>query len=603
MAVAQRTWYDYGATWPDTMSRIDALVWMIRQGGFFVKEGVKCGIPLFDCYLKLDEQLWPNYDRHDWYRLNLKTILENRITAIQGPKDCGKTNIMARYALLDYFCFPKETLILMSSTDLRGLELRVYGEVKDLFNQAKEVWPECPGNVVDSLHGIFTDSVENDDGKARDIRRGLICIPVLDSQGQWKGLSKFAGVKQKRRRVLSDEVQFYPQPYLTALSNLDKGDFKGVFAGNPIGEGDPLDKLAEPEDGWDSLPDIEVTTSWKNKFGGVTVQLVGSDSPAIRFPGQFLYMINQQDIDRIVSRWGKESAEYWNQAAGIRRPGVSLRRIVTMDMIKQFEADGPVYWKDGQTTKIYAVDAGYGGDRCVGGSAEFGLDINGRQVLHLSTPRLIPIRLYPKSVPVEERLLPEDQIAEFVKADCEAQGIPASNVFHDSTGRGSLGTSFARLWRSDCNPVEFGGSPTPRPVRADEMIYDEKLRKKRLKRCDEHYSKRVSELHFSVRYTIEGRQMRGLPLNVANELCSREWTRVRKDLIEVETKEETKERLGRSPDLGDWCAIIVEGARRLGFQISRMEGPEAEEEKDERWKEELRQRSTKFRKSFSLSTA
>jgi hypothetical protein len=589
-------WDLFEKWWPDDWSLIDAHVWWIQQGEDYLKAQ---GRTLFYHYRELQSLLWVNYQHHEWSDLMLKTILENRITAVLGPKDAGKTHVMARFALTDYFCFPRDTLILMSSTDIRGLELRVFGEVKLLYETAKEVWPEAPGNPVDSLHAIFTDAID-EDSEIRDTRRGLICIPVLDFSGQWKGLSKWVGIKQKRRRVLADETQFYAAPYLSSLANLDKGDFKGVFVGNPIGEGDPLDKIAEPVDGWDSLPEISTTTVWTNRMGGTTINFTGTDSPAIKHPGQFKYLINQADIDRIIGYWGRESAEYWNQAAGVRRPGISLRRVVTRDMATQFGAQQDVIWKDSNTTKVYAVDAGYGGDRCVGGEAEFGTDINGQQVLCLSKPRIIPVRVYPKTVPIEQRTLPEDQIAEYVKADCEKLGIPAANVAHDSTGRGSLGTSFARLWRHDCNPVEFGGAPTPRPVSSDLFIYDEKLKQKRLKRCDEHYSKRVSEYHFSVRYVIEGRQMRGLTNEVLDELCGREWKRVKGDKIEVEAKDETKERIGRSPDLGDWCAIVVEMARRLGFQIARFEPPESKFE-DSAWKHDLRLRAKRFKASYSLT--
>ncbi len=589
------TWDAYGKAWESDWSMIDVHVWCIQQGEEYLKAQ---GRSLFYHYRELQSLLWVDYQHHEWSDLMLKTILENRITAVIGPKDAGKTHVMARYALTDYFCFPRETLILMSSTDIRGLELRVFGECKLLYETAKEVWPEAPGNPVDSLHAIFTDAID-EDSEIRDTRRGLICIPVLDSSGQWKGLSKWVGIKQKRRRVLADETQFYAAPYLSSLANLDKGDFKGVFVGNPIGEGDPLDKIAEPADGWDSLPEITTTTVWSNRMGGTTINFVGTDSPAIKHPGKFKYLINQADIDRIVGYWGKESSEFYNQAHGTRRPGISLRRVVTRDMATQFGAQEQVIWKDSNTTKVYAVDAGYGGDRCVGGEAEFGTDINGNQVLSLSKPRIIPVRVYPKTTPIEQRILPEDQIAEYVKADCEKLGIPAANVAHDSTGRGSLGTSFARLWRHDCNPVEFGGSATPRPVSSDLFIYDEKLRQKRLKRCDEHYSKRVSEYHFSVRYVIEGRQMRGLTNEVLDELCAREWKRVKGDKIEVEAKDETKERIGRSPDLGDWCAIVVEMARRLGFQIARFEPPESRES-DNTWKFELALRAKKFRESYAL---
>lgn len=54
----------------------------------------------------------------------------------------------------------------------------------------------------------------------------------------------------------------------------------------------------------------------------------------------------------------------------------------------------------------------------------------------------------------------------------------------------------------------------------------------------------------------------------------REWTKEKGDRYELETKEETKKRMGMSPDLADWAAIIMEGARRLGFMIENL--PESE---------------------------
>lgn len=596
MGRGSKTWEAYGQEWDSDLTPIDIEIFMIRKGADWLREQ---GRFLFEHYRELQSLLWPDDDHHEWSDLMLKTILENRITVIQGGKDSSKTHTMAKFGLTDFFCFPEQTLTLLSSTDVRGLELRVWGDLKDLWKRAKEVWPEAPGYPVDSLHGIFTDEV-GDQAQVRDMRKGMICIPCLESGGQWKGLEKYTGIKQKRRRLLGDEVQFMQAPYITSLANLNKGEFKGVFVGNPIGENDPLDKLAEPKTGWDNLTEVSTTTTWPNAFGGTTINLVGMDSPAIKHPGKYAYLIDQSDIDYIISYWGKDSSEFWNQAAGVRRPGVSLRRIVTKDAVRQFHAQDDVIWKGTATTKVYAIDAGWGGDRCVGGEAEFGTDINGLQVLALARPRIIPIKVYPKSTPEADRVLPEDQIADFVKADCERLGIPAANVFHDSTGRGSLGSAFARLWRHDCNPVEFGGNPTPRPVMSDLFIYDEKLKKKRLKRCDEHYSKRVSELHFSVRYAIEARQLRGLTNEVRDELCAREWKRTKLDKIEVETKEETKDRLGRSPDLADHCAILVEGARQLGFAIARLQAPEAQQD-DTLWKHDLMLRARRERQSYALT--
>src|SRR6185503_11823699 len=139
------TFERYGIEWDADNSAIDIEIYCIRQGEEWIREE---GRTLFDHYRALQTLLWPDYQHHEWSDLILRTILENRITAVQGPKDAGKTHVMARYALTDYFCFPRDTLILMSSTDIRGLELRVFGEVKSLFEAAKEVWPEAPGYPV-----------------------------------------------------------------------------------------------------------------------------------------------------------------------------------------------------------------------------------------------------------------------------------------------------------------------------------------------------------------------------------------------------------------------------------------------------------------------
>jgi len=174
----------------------------------------------------------------------------------------------------------------------------------------------------------------------------------------------------------------------------------------------------------------------------------------------------------------------------------------------------------------------------------------------------------------------EDSISAYEKTYFESQEVKPENFFHDSTGRGSLGTSLSRIWSSKCNPVEFGGAPTKRPVTMDTFTDDKKPCEHRLTRCEEHYFKFVSEMWFSLRYAIEADQIRGLPEDVMNELCSRIWERVANDKIAVESKLEMKERTRKSPDLGDWAAIILEGARRRGFAISKLSNSESEAKDD-----------------------
>jgi hypothetical protein len=93
---------------------------------------------------------------------------------------------------------------------------------------------------------------------------------------------------------------------------------------------------------------------------------------------------------------------------------------------------------------------------------------------------------------------------------------------------------------------------------------------------------------------VEAGQVRGLPESVMEEFCMREWTKVKGDKIEVEKKEDMKERVGRSPDEADWCSICVEGARRRGFTISRLTNAEAETRNRE-WMLDLQRKASTHR--------
>ena len=590
----------YGHNYDDKADRLLIEIEFIRSGGYKVKNGVRCGAGLFTHYRNAQSLLWPDSeDHHRWTDLMLNVILENRITAISGARDTGKTHVaLSRFGLTDYFCFPHETLILVSSTDLRGLQLRVWGDMKDLFSKARERHPWLPGNVIESLHGIFTDKL-TDETPVRDLRRGLICIPCLDRKGSWTGgLEKFVGIKQKRRRLLGDEVQFMHPEYLTVLSNLDKGNFKGVFVGNALANNKALDKISEPIEGWGNHADPTKTEVFKNRYGGTTITLVGTDSPNFEVPeGQkvpFPYLVDRSDEKSVRERYGANSEQYYSQIAGFRKSGLFAHRVLTQEMCEKYGAFKECVWAGTEATKVYACDMGFGGDRAVAGWGEFGAEVGGGIVFRVNAPSVIPIAVDSE---------PEDQIALFIRKECNALGIPGGNVFFDAGMRATAATALAKLFSPEVNAVNFGGSPSKRPVSADEYVLDRQTGFKRLKRCDEHYIKFVTELWFSVRLTVMARQMRELPRDVAEEFYLREWTKEKGDKYELETKDETKQRTGFSPDLADWCAILIEGARRLGFMIENLPEYEGQKPKDEDY---LQKELTKFRQTIkrrSLSYA
>lgn len=579
---------------------------MIKAGGKWVgKDGQTYGLGLFEHYKRAQILMWPSDYHHRWSDLQLQEILSNTMTVVLGPKDTGKTKVcLARFALTDYFCFPDNTLIICSSTTLAALETRVWGEIKSMFASAKDQYDWLPGVVLESKHAIVTDDLTDECVISRDMRKGILCVACKTSGGSFTGISSYVGMKQQRRRHLGDEFQFMSPAMMDSIANMNSGDYKGVFVGNPIGQNDPLDQLSEPECGWDSHPEPEKTTVWKNRrfLNSRTICLYGPDSPTFDFPDgaqRYRGLINADSIARVVAGYGKDSHQYYSQCLGVRKVGLTARRVITKQLCRTMGAFDSIVWDGTPTTKVAGLDAAYGGvggDRCVGGHAEFGTTVEGKVGILLHPPQIVPVSARNPSVS------PEDQIALWQKNYCENHGIPPENFGYDSTGRGTMGNAFSRNWSVHTEAIEFGGSPTNRPVSLDMYIYDPVTRQRRLKTCKEHYSKFVTELCFTVRYAIESRQLRGLTEQVADEGCQREWKEVAGGRIEVESKVDMKQRIGFSCDLFDWAAIVLEMARRRGFVISKLGSSEALETNND-WIWELIDKQRAIRKRYSLNYA
>lgn len=522
----------------------------------------------------------------------------------------GKTHAAAWIALVTYWARPEHTCVLVASTHLGGLKKRVWAEVTMLWEQGVERFPKLAGHLLDSAIAITTDNVEDCDPgerKIRDMRKGIFGVACVTG-GKFVGLSKFVGIKQKWMILVADEASMMGETFLSAFANLNKNEnFQAIVMGNPNDPLDPLGRAAEPKEGWtDDYMEPKKTMVWDTRFmNGRCVNLIGLDSPNFDYPPEektrFKYLISKEKIDDTLSFFPKDSMEYYSQCVGSMKIGTIARRVLSRSMVKEFHAQDEAVWSDHNQTFVYFVDSSYGGDRCVAGWGAFGLDVQGKQILSFSIPKIIPI-LIGKGVE------PEDQIARFVKQDCETESIPPENMGHDATGRGSLGTSLAREWSAMTNPIDAGGRPTSRPVSMEITILDPDTGVKRPKRCDEHYDRLVSEFWFSVRYAVESGQVRGLCDEAVEELCARKWDRIRGDKYSVEVKDGTptkpgmKQRTGKSPDIGDWVAGIVEMARRKGFIISKLGNPSKVKSDADDWFAQESKKLDKLRKSRQLTS-
>ena len=556
----------YGRIWPATYSPLDIEFCMVRQ-----EYGRPAATPH---YLAAHRLLWPEDQQNRWFVQGLTRLCEHKICVFLGPASSNKTYLFVVKALIEFWVFPRKSLAIISTTDIISLERKVWGRLKTMFNRGREHYPELPGFVLDSKRQVTPDEVDEYNEVARSLAYGIGTVACV-SNGKFVGMGKFQGAKPphtpgQHDGILThygDEAAVMQPSFLDAYANWMVSDgFKGAMGGNPTDISDPLCTAAEPPGGWDGFVDTGKTQEWTSRwYDAHVVAFDGRDTPNNDDPpNRFPYLISQRFIDLMAKTHGLDSWQYFQQAVGKPSRGMVSNRVITIGLCERHHAFDPALWKGTPNTKLYALDPAYGGgDRCIGRELEFGTSKDGLEILRIGAPENVPIRF---NCGIE----PEDQIAGFIWQRLQSLGIKPENCFYDSFGRGTLGFAFAKKFGAVCPvPVDSGGRPTERPVRFD-LLVEEKNGLRRPKRCDEHYSKFVTEMWFSIREAIESEQVRELPLETAREGQLRLFEIVAGNKVEVEGKDDMKERVKKSPDDFDCLAVGVEGARRLGFRIERI---------------------------------
>jgi hypothetical protein len=604
----------YGVYWKADTSPLLVEMDCIRMGGRWKKKsGGWAGLGLFEHFKRAQQLIWPDKVWHRWNELELKCYLEYRYIGEMGCAAAGKTDSAASNVLMDWLCFPDSTTVLVSSTTLPALELRVWGSIKKYFRKAKTMAPWLPGHLIEGKRVIILDP-KTEAAEGRDFKNGLIAIACKRGQ-TFLGLGEYVGIHNKRVRLLGDELSLMPRAFIDSASNLAKcPDFKLLGLGNPNETTNAHGMLCEPSadlGGWEGGIDQGIgTKTWRTRFpDGICIQLPGSDSPNMDapegVPPPYPFLITRKQMADDAKIWGINDWHYTMMNDGKMPRGQGTRRVITRQMCEKFGAMDVANWSGKPRTKIAFLDAAYravGGDRCVFGVLEFGEEAaediaaamvtnlisqnseknNRSHILSLISTTVIPISAE------KDADLPEDQIVKFVQQQCLDHNIPPKNFFFDSGMRTSLVTAFARLWSPLVESIDCGGSPSDRRVSSEIDMP-----------CKDYYSKKITEFWYSVRLIIEAGQFRGMTEDVMVEGCAREFKRVAGNRIEIESKEEMKLKFGRSPDLFDALAIGVEGARQRGFTIKRLSNPRAVE-KDDSWKEELRIRQLLLKRAHQL---
>jgi hypothetical protein len=519
---------------------------------FCYRERAKTGHPREFHLKKAFELVWPKFQWNEWCDLMIWAWCNYRIVCIIGHSRASKTYFLAHLALLDYVCSPHNTATTLTTTKFDALKTRMWGDmmraVESIENATLKANVNALFKITNSTNELkFQQSAKDVHGDDKFMIQG-----VATDTGD-KNAGKIRGQHADRRRIVVDEAQDVAAAIYSAFANATSApDFIGALLSNPVEKLTDFGRWCKPKGGWGSISD---TAKWweTETPGGVCLHFDGLQSPNIVAKTTvFPFLLTQDYVDFIRVKFGEASLEWWMYIRGFFPPDGTVSRVWPSGTIEAAQKT-PEF--DFSPQGVASLDPAYEHDDCVLTLGVLGRLRDGRS--HLRATRQFKIML--KDGPNE--LLKDRQIANEVMRLCKEHNIPPENYIQDTTGNGR--SVFALLyegWSQKIHKLEYGGAATDRPLRLNDP-----------KPASEQVKYFVSELWFRAAYLAADGMLGGLsncnPLT-EEDLSSRRYIvkqEGERKVMVVESKDEMKKRLNRSPDYGDSFCQFGELMSRKGL--------------------------------------
>ena len=490
---------------------------------------------------------------------------ENNILSVSGCASSGKTTFFALWGLINWFCSPDDTKVIVTSTSIKGARNRIWGQICEfhrsatLLQNGKPVVMPLTGKLVDSVGIIRLDMAK--DGRTASQMSTIELIAAEQSQEK-EAVDKLIGIKNKRVIIILDEAtDLSPSVLSASFGNLSANEkFQIIALGNFKSITDTFGLISTPKDGWNSV-NVD-TQEWVTEYNGQVgkcIRFDGTQSPNVLagkniWPGLYSVEKHEQDL-----RMGVNTVEYWRFCRSFVVPSnVSDRVYSESDFIagKCFER---ATWKS-EPTPFSSLDPSFtsGGDKSV---ATFGLHGECDDGV-FRTAIVSQVEL---KADVTQGGVPFDfQIASQWRDLCKERGISPMNAGFDATGAGvSFGSIVAQVWSPQVMGVVFGGAPSIRPVSETDF-----------RPAKEAYYNRVAEIWFQGKEFVRSGQIRGLTNAIASELVERKRLVDKSDRkAAVERKQDMKIRMGKSPDASDSFLILLDIIRERTGWTAGSYGP------------------------------
>jgi hypothetical protein len=494
--------------------------------------------------------IWPDFEWNHWAHLIVEAWCGYQRISICGHGAAGKTYVLAHCVLLDWLAHPMETMTSLATVTAEGLKLRMWGDLMRAYESSKLSDVKAMTRAYSSsnrMNVIFdptaagaTETHEFD----KYIIEGTAVSRTKDAPGRIRG--KHA----PRRRVVLDEADDMPEVIYSCFSNImTDPDWKIVDLSNATDRYSPFGKACEPEGGWGNVNPGDLF--WRTAQGGICIHLDGLQNPNVKAwdpktrKKKYAWMQGPEDQENIRRTFGEDSLEWWTQVRGFFPPDGVVGKVWPGSAIEK--AKEPIIF-DFEPKGCATLDPAFTHDDCVLHLGKMGKRRDGKTAISAEESIRIQIRQ-------GSEFPPEDhQVAREVMKLCKEREVPPKNFIMDKTGNGrGVYAILQEEWSRDVIGINYWGEATERPMRYGQE-----------EKANEVVVYFVSELWFRASFYAYQGHLGGLlrldPKTIddlnARRYSLREYTKGKR--MVVETKDELKKRLGRSPDYGDSFSQFAE---------------------------------------------
>lgn len=521
----------------------------VEQAAFLIRLPTeKGGLGRYRHFKNFARLIWPDVEWNPWLCDQIRELCSDdsavvsgdvyiKTVAMTGAAAAGKSFSAGFFAVGWWRCSPMDSAVIVCSTQKDMLKKRVWDPISNFHVTAID--PQTKkfhqvGRLIDSRTKIvWEDSLRSDE------KHGIFGLAVAGGE-TIKAVQEIKGIHANRVMVIVDEAEATPEAIFEAIPNLRKGcrEFILVVLGNSVSRMDPHGIICAPKLGWNSVSvDSE---SWPTKGvprwqiePGTCLHFDGTKSPNVlarRTLHPYLY--SWEDFLAASNKPDyAQSRAFWQHDRGFWAPEGLADTIFTESMIEKY--DGPEFKFESFSTPIAFLDPAFGGDDCKMLFGTLGNIISGRLAVQITHNITIPI-----SATSKDEI--DYQVARRAVAECKKRNVQPRQFGVDAVGTGrGVAAIIAAEWSSEIQRVETTGAPTERPSSTADG-----------RPAKEVYDRLATEFWWSAREILQGGQVRGFYRELIVQLCARTYA-LKGRKYAIETKEDFKARIKRSPDDAD----------------------------------------------------